>query len=94
MGSKNVAIAGGGFFGLYLAEQLALKGCKVTVYEKSQELMSRASYVNQARVHNGYHYPRSILTAYALVSLSLVLLQNFATALKMILPNITLLQVR
>ncbi|WP_240782935.1 FAD-dependent oxidoreductase [Escherichia sp. E1130] len=63
MGSKNIAIAGGGFFGLYLAEQLALKGCKVTVYEKSQELMSRASYVNQARVHNGYHYPRSILTA-------------------------------
>lgn len=63
MGSKNIAIAGGGFFGLYLAEQLALKGYKVTVYEKSQELMSRASYVNQARVHNGYHYPRSILTA-------------------------------
>ena len=25
--------------------------------------MQRASYVNQARVHNGYHYPRSILTA-------------------------------
>jgi L-2-hydroxyglutarate oxidase LhgO len=63
MAGKNVAIAGGGFFGLYLAEQLALKGCKVKVYEKSSELMSRASYVNQARVHNGYHYPRSILTA-------------------------------
>ncbi|WP_240780374.1 FAD-dependent oxidoreductase [Serratia proteamaculans] len=63
MKSKNVIIAGGGFFGLYLAEQLALKGCRVTVYEKNSELMSRASYVNQARVHNGYHYPRSILTA-------------------------------
>ena len=25
--------------------------------------MQRASYVNQARIHNGYHYPRSILTA-------------------------------
>lgn len=25
--------------------------------------MLRASYNNQARVHNGYHYPRSILTA-------------------------------
>lgn len=63
MARKNIAIAGGGFFGLYLAEQLALKGCWVTVYEKNQQLMSRASYVNQARVHNGYHYPRSILTA-------------------------------
>ncbi|WP_407440099.1 FAD-dependent oxidoreductase [Lelliottia sp.] len=63
MARKNIAIAGGGFFGLYLAEQMALKGCHVTVYEKSPQLMSRASYVNQARVHNGYHYPRSILTA-------------------------------
>ncbi len=25
--------------------------------------MSRASFSNQARVHNGYHYPRSVLTA-------------------------------
>ena len=25
--------------------------------------MSHASYNNQARVHNGYHYPRSVLTA-------------------------------
>ncbi len=27
-------------------------------------LLSRASYSNQARVHNGYHYPRSFTTAY------------------------------
>ncbi len=25
--------------------------------------MRRASYVNQARIHNGYHYPRSLSTA-------------------------------
>ncbi|WP_380179137.1 FAD-dependent oxidoreductase [Kalamiella sp. sgz302252] len=60
---NKVVIAGGGFFGLYLAEQLALKGCEVIIFEKSEQLMTRASYVNQARVHNGYHYPRSILTA-------------------------------
>jgi len=59
----DAVIIGGGFFGLYLAEQLAIKGCSVTVLEKESELMSRASYVNQARVHNGYHYPRSSLTA-------------------------------
>lgn len=57
------AIIGGGFFGLYLADYLAKKGHSVTLFEKSNESMSRASYVNQARVHNGYHYPRSILTA-------------------------------
>lgn len=35
----------------------------ILVIEKESTMMSRASYVNQARVHNGYHYPRSILTA-------------------------------
>ncbi len=54
---------GGGFFGctvsLYLKKYLK----SVLVLEKEADLFQRASYVNQARVHNGYHYPRSILTA-------------------------------
>lgn len=61
--NKRIIIAGGGFFGMYLAEQLSLLGHDVSLYEKEQRCMSRASYNNQARVHNGYHYPRSILTA-------------------------------
>lgn len=59
-------VVGGGFFGLRLAlfarEELGF--ARVAVVEKEPELMNRASFVNQARVHNGYHYPRSILTAY------------------------------
>jgi hypothetical protein len=35
----------------------------VVVLEMGDDLLQRASYANQARVHNGYHYPRSILTA-------------------------------
>ena len=38
-------------------------GGHVRVFEKENSLMSHASYNNQARVHNGYHYPRSVLTA-------------------------------
>lgn len=57
------AVIGGGFFGLYLAEHLALQGGSVTLFEREKEVMQRASYVNQARIHNGYHYPRSLLTA-------------------------------
>ncbi|EJL6368399.1 NAD(P)/FAD-dependent oxidoreductase, partial [Vibrio cholerae] len=57
------AIIGGGFFGLYLAEFFSKLGKSVVVLEKESDAMQRASYVNQARVHNGYHYPRSILTA-------------------------------
>ena len=48
---------------MYLAEHLAHKGCAVRLVEKESQFMTRASLNNQARVHNGYHYPRSILTA-------------------------------
>lgn len=62
----DTIIVGGGFYGLrialFLAEELGVE--KILVLEKESSMMSRASYVNQARVHNGYHYPRSILTGY------------------------------
>ncbi len=60
----EVVIIGGGFYGLsiaiYLTKYLGLK--KVLVIEKDSDYMQRASYNNQARIHNGYHYPRSLLT--------------------------------
>ena len=59
----HYAVIGGGFFGLYLAYYLNQRGGRVTLFEKESSLMSHASYNNQARVHNGYHYPRSVLTA-------------------------------
>lgn len=60
----DAVIIGGGFFGLYLADCLSRDHrFKVLVIEKENQLMRRASYNNQARIHNGYHYPRSILTA-------------------------------
>ena len=60
---SKVIIIGGGWFGLYLAHYLGSKQQRVDLFEKSSELMTRASYNNQARIHNGYHYPRSVLTA-------------------------------
>ncbi len=56
-------VIGGGFYGLYLAEYLAARFRPVVLCELGPGLMRRASYSNQARVHNGYHYPRSVLTA-------------------------------
>src|SRR3954447_20816416 len=38
-------------------------GRRVVLAERGNELLARASLRNQARVHNGYHYPRSILTS-------------------------------
>ena len=60
---SKIAIVGGGFFGVYLAEYFAKKGYSVSLLEREAKLMQRASYYNQARVHSGYHYPRSVLTA-------------------------------
>lgn len=56
-------VVGGGFFGSILASELAGQGCRTVLCEKESDLLQRASYANQARVHNGYHYPRSVLTA-------------------------------
>ena len=57
-------IVGGGAYGCYLALKLSelIADAKVLIVEKEPDLLLRASYHNQARVHNGYHYPRSILT--------------------------------
>lgn len=59
----DALVIGGGFYGLYLAEVLAARLRRVLLCERGPQPMGRASFVNQARVHNGYHYPRSILTA-------------------------------
>ena len=62
-GLVDAVIIGGGFFGAYLALLLKERGLKSIIVERENDLMLRASYNNQARVHNGYHYPRSLMTA-------------------------------
>ena len=56
-------IIGAGLYGLYAAEYSSKKGEEVLVLEYDKEPFSRATYINQARVHMGYHYPRSLTTA-------------------------------
>lgn len=56
-------IIGAGLYGLYSALFCGLKQQKILVLECDRTSFGRASYINQARVHQGYHYPRSISTA-------------------------------
>jgi glycine/D-amino acid oxidase-like deaminating enzyme len=56
-------IIGAGFYGLYAALFCARKGEAVAVIEMDSGPFSRATYSNQARIHMGYHYPRSFATA-------------------------------
>ena len=59
----DTVIIGAGIFGIYSALFLAKKGQSVIILEKENSILKRGSKINQARVHNGYHYPRSIKTA-------------------------------
>jgi hypothetical protein len=65
MESRNYdrVVIGGGLFGTFAALILGKIGYKVLLVEQSDRLMTRASFVNQARLHTGLHYPRSIVTA-------------------------------
>ncbi|NCB05227.1 MAG: FAD-binding oxidoreductase, partial [Clostridia bacterium] len=56
-------VIGAGLYGLYAALYCARRGQRVLVLEKDAEAFARATYINQARVHMGYHYPRSLSTA-------------------------------
>lgn len=56
-------IIGAGLYGIYAAHRCAARGEKVLVLERENAPFKRATYINQARVHMGYHYPRSYSTA-------------------------------
>lgn len=63
----SAIIIGAGLYGLYSALHCARKSGagakKILVLEKDSGAFMRATYINQARVHMGYHYPRSLSTA-------------------------------
>ena len=56
-------IIGAGLYGIYSALKCGELGQRVLVLECDNAPFCRATYINQARVHMGYHYPRSFSTA-------------------------------
>lgn len=56
-------ILGAGLYGLYSARLCGRSGQRILVIERDASAFCRATYINQARVHMGYHYPRSYSTA-------------------------------
>jgi glycine/D-amino acid oxidase-like deaminating enzyme len=77
----DVAVVGGGFYGLRIAALMAGAGRPTALFERSPRFLSRASFHNQARIHGGYHYPRSVLTAVRARRLYARFHQEFAAAL-------------
>src|SRR3990167_7772307 len=59
----DAIIIGGGFYGCCIAIFLSQHYDHVAIIEKESDIFQKASSINQARVHGGYHYPRSFMTA-------------------------------
>lgn len=65
----RIAVIGAGLYGRYIADMYTKSGHSVTMFaledclDFDQSSRNCASLINQARVHNGYHYPRSLATA-------------------------------
>ncbi|MGR3762379.1 NAD(P)/FAD-dependent oxidoreductase (plasmid) [Roseobacteraceae bacterium NS-SX3] len=81
MGERFVVI-GGGFYGICLALFLRSLSSHVVLLEKEQVLFTRASFANQARIHAGFHYPRSFATARRSTILSRRFIADFGAAVR------------
>lgn len=58
----KIRIVGGGWYGCHIALALTESRHDVTLVESAPKLFSGASGVNPARLHQGWHYPRSGVT--------------------------------
>jgi 2-polyprenyl-6-methoxyphenol hydroxylase-like FAD-dependent oxidoreductase len=73
-------VIGAGIFGLYATVILRKRGHEVAVVDLERRPLMRASLINQARIHMGYHYPRSAFTALQAARRSEQFLQDFPQA--------------
>ena len=48
-------ILGAGLYGLYAAQKCGARGQRVLVLERDETPFRRATYIIQARVHQGFH---------------------------------------
>ena len=82
---KYKVIIGAGLYGLYAANYLKDRvgsDTKIIILECDPTPFRRATYINQARVHMGYHYPRSYSTAIKSTIISIALWKITDSVLK------------
>ena len=52
----QVAVLGGGLQGCCTALALAESGVRVTLFDRNEQLLSRAAVANEGKIHLGYMY--------------------------------------
>ena len=55
----KIRVIGAGFYGCHIGLELLREGHDVTIYELQDDIFKGASGSIPARIHEGYHYPRS-----------------------------------
>lgn len=60
--SKRIRVLGGGFYGCHIALMLKQAGHEVELHESRGNIFLGASGSIPARIHQGFHYPRSRMT--------------------------------
>jgi hypothetical protein len=65
----RVAVLGGGLQGCCAALELAMRGVRVTLYERNPILLAGAAAANEGKIHLGYNYAsdRSLKTTHTLL---------------------------
>lgn len=84
---KRIKIIGAGLFGCCIGYELNRAGHDVTIIEKSNDIMQKASKCNHNRIHFGYHYPRSIETAKQSLDGYKIFLKHYKDCLLTKFPN-------
>lgn len=59
---KPVCIIGAGWYGCHAGMCLKAWGIPFVIYEKNADIFTQASFYNQNRLHQGFHYARSSTT--------------------------------
>jgi hypothetical protein len=86
----KVAIIGAGFFGLSIASMLEKNkklNANVEIFDAEDQPFTGASFNNQCRIHQGFHYPRSAFTIYQSIIGFDQFISEFADAVSPVAKN-------
>jgi glycine/D-amino acid oxidase-like deaminating enzyme len=81
---RDVVIIGGGFYGCFIAYQIAARfpALSVVVLEKEGRLFARASATNQGQLHQGYMYSADVDLAAECARNAVTFTENFRDAVE------------